>query len=165
MPGGRPSRRSGAKNSTQAISETTGIRVLSAIGAAVPVRLMKRDLVFVVERLAAMLDENRLAIVAKQHGIKKAKDSDSIEKLFAAFLRRAEESMLGRLTVELTIVLAAARSNAPSVLKDAAVAYKVDTEAIALKVKKEFAGKENAKAAKKPVAEPQSKAVKKAKAA
>ena len=62
----------------------TVIRVLAAIGAAVPVRLMKRDLLFVVERLAAMLDENRLAIVAKQHGIKKAKDSDSIEKLFVA---------------------------------------------------------------------------------
>jgi ParB family chromosome partitioning protein len=83
----------------EAISNTTGVRVLSAIGAAVPVRLMKRDLLFVVERLAAMLDENRLAIIAKQHGIKKAKDSDSIEKLFAAFLRRAEESVLGRLTV------------------------------------------------------------------
>ncbi|WP_158791632.1 ParB/RepB/Spo0J family partition protein [Granulicella sp. L60] len=134
----------------EAISNTTGIRVLSAIGAAVPVRLMKRDLLFVVERLAAMLDENRLAIVAKQHGIKKAKDSDSIEKLFAAFLRRAEESVLGRLTVELTIVLAAARSNAPSVLKEAATVYKVDTDAITAKVRKEFVDKEKAKAVKKP---------------
>jgi ParB family transcriptional regulator, chromosome partitioning protein len=134
----------------RAISETTGIRILSAIGAAVPVRLMKRDLLFVVERLAGMLDENRLAIVAKQHGIKKAKDSDSIEKLFAAFLRRAEESVLGRVTVELTIVLAAARSNAPSVLKDAATLYKVDTDAITAKVRKELADKEKAKASKKP---------------
>ncbi len=129
----------------RAISETTGVRVLAAIGAAVPVRLMKRDLLFVVERLAAMLDENRLAIVAKQHGVKKAKDSDSIEKLFAAFQRRAEESILGRLAVELTIVLAAARSNAPSVLKEAATVYKVNTDAIALKVKQEFAAKEKAK--------------------
>ncbi len=118
----------------QVISETTGLRVLSAIGVAVPVRLMKRDLLFVVERLVAMLDENRLVIVAKQHGIKKAKDSDSIGKLFAAFLRRAEESVLGRLAVELTVVLAAARSNAPSVLKDAATVYKVDTVAIAANV-------------------------------
>jgi len=133
----------------EAISNTTGIRVLSAIGAAVPVRLMKRDLLFVVERLAAMLDENRLAIVAKQHGIKKAKDSDSIEKLFAAFLRRAEESVLGRLMVELTIVLAAARSNAPTVLKDVAAVYKVDTDAIAAKVKQEFAAKDRLKKAPK----------------
>ena len=36
-----------------AIANTTGIRVLAAIAAAVPVRLMKRDLLFVVERLAA----------------------------------------------------------------------------------------------------------------
>ncbi len=125
------------------------IRVLAAIGAAIPVRLMKRDLLFVVERLAARLDEDRLAIVAKQHGIKKAKDSDSIEKLFAAFLRRAEESVLGRLTVELTIMLAAARSNAPTVLKDAAAVYKVDTDVIAAKVKQEFADKEKTKATKK----------------
>jgi ParB family chromosome partitioning protein len=136
----------------RAISETTGIRVLSAIGGAVPVRLMKRDLLFVVERLAAMLDENRLAIVAKQHGIRKANDNDSIGKLFAAFLRRAEESVLGRLMVELTIVLAAAHSNAPSVLKDAAAAYKVDTDAIAAKVKQEFAAKEKTRADKKPAA-------------
>jgi ParB family chromosome partitioning protein len=134
----------------EAISNTTGIRVLSAIGAAVPVRLMKRDLLFVVERLAAMLDENRLAIAAKQHGIRKAEDSDSIEKLFAAFLRRAEESMLGRLAVELTIVLASARSNAPSVLKEAATVYKVDTDAIALKVKQEFAAKEKSKKTHRP---------------
>jgi ParB family chromosome partitioning protein len=35
-----------------AIANTTGIRILAAITAAVPVRLMKRDLLFVVERLA-----------------------------------------------------------------------------------------------------------------
>src|ERR1700679_4206542 len=67
------------------------IRTLAAIVAAVPVRLMKRDLLFVVERLAASLDERRLEIVARQRGIKKAKDNDSIAKLFTAYLRRAEE--------------------------------------------------------------------------
>ena len=149
----------------QAISETTGIRVLSAIGAAVPVRLMKRDLLFVVERLATMLDENRLAIVARQHGIKKAKDNDSIGKLFAAFLRRAEESVLCRAMVELTIVFAASRGNAPQVLRDAAAVYKVDTDAIALKVKQEFAAKEKEKATLKPVTKAQPKVVKKTKAA
>jgi hypothetical protein len=121
------------------------IRVLAAIGSAVPVRLMKRDLQFVVERLAGMLDENRLAIVAKQHGIKKTKDNDSVAKLFAAYLRRVEESALGRIMVELTIVLAASRSNPPQMLKDAAAVYKVDIDAIASKVKQEFAAKEKAK--------------------
>jgi len=133
-----------------AIANTTGIRVLAAIGAAVPVRLMKRDLLFITERLAAMLDENRLAVIAKQHGIKKEKDSDSITKLFVAFLRRSEEGALGRVLVELIIVLAATHSNAPKVLSEAAAIYKVDTDAIAAKVKQEFAAKHKAKAQKKP---------------
>jgi ParB family chromosome partitioning protein len=99
----------------------------------------------VVEQLATLLDENRLAVVARQHGIKKATDSDSIGKLFAAYLRRAEESVLGSMLVELTIVLSAARSNGSQVLRDAASAYKVDTDVIALKVKQEFAAKVKAK--------------------
>ncbi len=51
----------------EASANTTGLRVLSAISAAVPVRLMKRDLLFVAERLANLLVEN-LAIhfVAKK---------------------------------------------------------------------------------------------------
>lgn len=136
----------------EAIANTTGVRVLAAITAAVPVRLMKRDLLFVVERLASLLEENRLAAVARQHGIKKAKDSDPIGKLFAAFLRRAEESTLGSVLVELTIVLAATRSSGVNVLRDAATVYKVNTDAIALKVKQEFAAKEKARGEKKPPA-------------
>jgi ParB family chromosome partitioning protein len=106
---------------------------------------MKRDLLFVVERLASLLDENRLAVVARQHGIKKAKDSDSIGKLFAAYLRRAEESALGGLLVEITILHATMRQNATQVLRDAATTYKVDVETIGLMVKQEFAMKEKAK--------------------
>lgn len=146
----------------QAIANTTGIRTLAAITAAVPVRLMKRDLLFVAERLASLLDENRLAIIAKQYGIRKAKDSDSLGKLFAAFLRRAEESVLGKVLVESTILYMASRHNPSQVLHDAAVIYKVDTDAIALKVRQEFAAKETPK---KTVAKTQPKAVKKAKAA
>jgi ParB family chromosome partitioning protein len=132
-----------------AIANTTGIRILAAITAAVPVRLMKRDLLFVVERLASLLDENRLVVVARQHGIRKAKDSDSIGKLFAAYLRRAEESALGGLLVEITILHAAMRQNATQVLRDAATAYKVDVDAIGLKVKQEFAAKDKVKKAAK----------------
>ncbi len=58
--------------------------------------------------------------VCLSHGIKKQNDKDSVAKLLGAFLRRSEESVLGRIMVELTIVLAAARSNAPVVLKEAA---------------------------------------------
>ncbi|MFZ0271205.1 MAG: ParB/RepB/Spo0J family partition protein [Acidobacteriaceae bacterium] len=135
----------------EAIANATGLRVLAVIGAAVPVRLMKRDLLFAAERLANLLDENRLIILAKQHGIRKAKDNDSIGKLFAAFLRRADESTLGRAVVEAVILLAASRSNASQILRDAATAYKVDTDAIAAKVKQEFASKEKAKTSTKPL--------------
>lgn len=100
----------------EAIANTAGIRVLTAIGEAVPVRLMKRDLLFVAERLAMLLDENSLAVIARQHGIRKSKDSDSIGKLFAALLSRTEESVLGRVVVELAILLVASRSNAAQVL-------------------------------------------------
>jgi len=153
----------------EAIANTTGIRVLAAIAAAVPVRLMKRDLLFVVERLAGLVDERRLEIVARQRGIKREKDSDSIGKLFAAYLRRAEESVLGSVLVELTILLTAARQQTAQVLNEAAALYKVDTDAIATKVKQEFAAKDKAKSAKKatpkPSAKQQAKAARKSAAA
>jgi hypothetical protein len=34
---------------------------------------MKRDLLFVADRLTSLLDENRLAILTRQHGVKKVK--------------------------------------------------------------------------------------------
>jgi ParB family chromosome partitioning protein len=142
----------------EAIANATGLRVLSAIGNAVPVRLMKRDLLFVAERMANLLDENRAAILAKQHGIKKAKENDSIGKLFTAFLRRADESTLGRAVVETVVLLSASRGNASQVLRDAAVAYKVDTDAIVSNVKRELAEKEKARTAKKAAPKPPAKA-------
>jgi ParB family chromosome partitioning protein len=67
--------------------------------------------------------------------------------------------------VELTILLTSAHQQTTQVLKDAATLYKVDTDAIATKVKQEFAAKDNAKAAKKaapkPPAKQQAKAAKK----
>ncbi len=75
---------------------------------------------------------------------------------FVAFLRRTDENTLGRIVVESAILLAASRANASQVLRDAATAYKVDTDAIAAKVKQEFATKDKVKAEKKPV--PQSSA-------
>lgn len=133
----------------EAIANTIGIRTLTAIAAAVPVRLMKRDLLFVAERLASMVDERRLEIVARLHDVKRGKDSDSIPKLFGAYLRRAEESQLGSALVELIILLTTARQQTTEVLKDAAAFYKVDTDAISARVKQEFAAKEKAKAANK----------------
>ena len=89
-----------------------------------------------------------------------------------AYVRKAEEGKLGQLLVE-TVILYAARTQSETgkALKDAAQLYKVDTDAIAQKVKAEFAAKEKAQAAKKTAAKAQPKpaarptAAKKAKAA
>jgi ParB family chromosome partitioning protein len=146
----------------EAVANATGLRVLAAIGNAVPVRLMKRDLLFVAERMVNLLDENRAAILAKQHGIKKAKENDSIAKLFAAFLRCADESTLGRAVVEAVVLLTASRGNAAHVLREAAEVYKVDVAAITATIKTEFAAKEKTKAAKKAAPRPPAKAPAKA---
>ena len=129
---------------------TTGIRVLSAIGAAVSARLLKRDLQFLLNQIVPLLDEWRLQTLARQYGIRKDRETDAVGKLFAAFVRRADEGTLSRLLVEAAILLAAARTNPTTVLRDAALIYKVDTDAIALKVKQEFAAKEKAKKASNP---------------
>jgi ParB family chromosome partitioning protein len=142
----------------EAIANATGLRVLSAISAAVPVRLMKRDLMFLAERMVNLLDENRAAILAKRYGIKKTKENESIGRLFTSFLRRADESTLGRAVVEAVVLLTASRGNASHVLRDAAEFYKVDVAAITTTIKQEFAAKEKAKAAKTATPKPPAKA-------
>ena len=129
----------------EAIASTTGLRAFSAIGAAVPVRLLKRDLLFVVEKLLSTMDERNVETLARQHGIRQKRDDGGIKKALAAFLRRADESTLSRALVESTVLIAVSRGNASAVLKDAAAAYKVDTDAIARKVRQEFAAKDKAK--------------------
>ena len=147
----------------EAIAQTTGMRVLKAIGDAVPVRLMKRDLLFLAERLTAMLDERRLSVLIRQHGIGKPKDDAAPAKLLAAFLPKAEESKLGRILVETAILLSMHnQTDAAKILRDAAHAYKVDVDAISATVKQEFAAKENIKGNKKPASKPASKPTKKA---
>jgi len=133
----------------QAIANATGLRVLSAIAAAVPVRLLKRDLFFVLERLVGILDEPRIETLARQHGIRQKRDEGGITKTLLSFMRRADKGTLSRLMVEATVLLAASRQNGTSVLKDAAALYKVDTEAIGQKVKQEFAAKAKSKTASK----------------
>jgi ParB family chromosome partitioning protein len=56
------------------------------------------------------------------------------------------------LLVEITVLQAAIRQNAAQVLRGASAAYKVDADAVSLKVKQEFATKEKAKQAPKPAA-------------
>jgi len=142
----------------QAVANTTGLRVLSAIGSAVPVRLLKRDLLFIIERLVHVMDENRIETLARQHGIRQKRDDGGMAKTFASFVRRADEGTLSRLLVEASILLAASRGNPSSILKDAASAYKVDAEAIATKVRQEFTAKEKARKTAQPAAKSSKKA-------
>jgi ParB family chromosome partitioning protein len=66
----------------QAIANTTGIRVLKAIGDAVPVRLMKRDLLFVLMQTFPLLNERQLQTLARQHGIRKDREADARQAVF-----------------------------------------------------------------------------------
>jgi ParB family chromosome partitioning protein len=145
----------------QALANATGMRVLQTIAAAVPVRLMKRDLLFIAEQMLPLLDDKRQEMVARNRGIK-PKDGESAPKLLTAFVRKADESALGRLIVETAILLSArTQSDGGKVLRAAAQVYKVDTDAIALKVKQEFAAKEKARSQKRIEPKSAAKALKK----
>ena len=72
----------------QAIASTTGLRVLAAVSAAVPARLLKRDLLFILEKLVNVMDENRVEMLARQHGIRQKRDDGGIGKTLTAFVLR-----------------------------------------------------------------------------
>jgi ParB family chromosome partitioning protein len=117
------------------------------------------------------LDERRLAIIFRLHGIGKANgNGEAPAKLLASFLRKADESTLGRVLVAITVLQTAHSSNeSAKTLREAAEFYKVDVAAITTKVKQEFAAKDRAQATRKTTGkanptQPQSTA-KKAKAA
>lgn len=147
----------------EALAQATGLRVLRAIGDAVPVRLMKRDLLFVAQRLIAMLDEQRISILIRQHGIGKSKDDEAPAKLLAAFLSKIEESKLSRIVIETVILLSMHnQTDASKTLRETAQVYKVDVDAIASKVKQEFAAKQKPTSTKKAAPKPQPRSAKKA---
>jgi ParB family chromosome partitioning protein len=149
------------RRKVEALANATGMRVLQTIAAAVPVRLMKRDLLFIAEQMLPLLDDKRQEMVARSRGIR-AKEGESAPKLLTAFVRKADESALGRLIVE-TVILLSARTQADGgkVLRAAAQAYKVDSDSVALKVKQEFAAKEKARSQKRIEPKPAAKALKK----
>jgi ParB family transcriptional regulator, chromosome partitioning protein len=128
----------------EAIAQATGLRVLKATSDAVPVRLMKRDLLFVTERLAAALDERRLAIIFRLHGIGKANGAGRRTGQAARVLSsQGRREHLGRVLVAITVLQSAHSSNeSAKALREAAEFYKVDVAAITAKVKQEFAAKE-----------------------
>jgi len=125
---------------------------------------MKRDLLFVTERLAAALDERRIPILLRLHSIGKANGTaDAPAKLFASFLRKADEGTLGWVLVEVAVLQSAhSPTESAKALHEAAEFYKVDVAAITSKVKQEFAAKDKAKETKKGAPKPATKTAKKA---
>ena len=121
---------------------------------------MKRDLLFMAENLLSLLDELRLLTVARNRGIR-LNEGQSVGKLLSAFIRKADEGELNRLTIEIVILLAArSQSDGGKVLKAAAQTYNVNTDAIALKVKQEFTARDKAKPPQKIQVKPAVKAKK-----
>jgi ParB family chromosome partitioning protein len=110
-----------------------------------------------------MLDERKLAVLIRQHGMGKPKDREAPAKLLAAFLPKAEESKLGRILVESVILLSMHnQADAAKILCDAAHAYKVDVDAISTQVKQKSVAKEKAKASRKATPKSAPKPAKKA---
>jgi ParB family transcriptional regulator, chromosome partitioning protein len=52
-----------------------------------------------------MVDERRISVLIRQHGIGKPKEGEAPAKTFAAFLPKTEESKLCRILVEMVILL------------------------------------------------------------
>jgi ParB family transcriptional regulator, chromosome partitioning protein len=89
----------------------------------------------------------------------KAKDGESVAKLLSTFVRKTDEGTIGKLIIEAVILLSAkSHSDGGKVLRAAAQAYGVDSDAVALRVKQEFAAKEKARKAAKPEPKPAAKA-------
>ena len=79
--------------------------------------------------------------------------SDPAQAASSGSQKNAPGSAGGYLLVETVILLSASKqADGGKVLRAAAQAYKVDTDAIALKVKHDFAAKEKAKVERKPQA-------------
>lgn len=82
--------------------------------------------------------------------LEEGEEGDAPTKLLTAFIRKADETALGRLLVETAILLAlVSQQEAAKALRDAAEQYKVIVEVIASAVKQEFAAKAKAKVGKR----------------
>jgi ParB family chromosome partitioning protein len=118
---------------------------------------MKRDLLFIAEQLLPLLDEKRLEMAARNRSIK-VKEGGPVAKLLTGFVRKGDEGTIGKLIVE-AVILLSTRSQADrgKTLRSAALVYGIDTDAVALKVKREFAAKEKARKALKSEPKPKAK--------
>jgi ParB family chromosome partitioning protein len=65
---------------------------------------VKQDLFFILEKLTSSINQNRPAMLARQHGIGQKRDAGGEAKTFAAFVRRPDDEALSRLLVETAIL-------------------------------------------------------------
>jgi ParB family chromosome partitioning protein len=111
---------------------------------------MKRDLLFLAERIITMIDHSKQSILIRENGMGKPKQGESPTKLIAAFLPKAEENRLGRILVEAALLLTIRSPvDAERIFREAARVYRIDVDTIATKVKQEFAANQRVKTDKK----------------
>jgi ParB family chromosome partitioning protein len=121
-----------------AIARMSGMKVLEAISASVPGKIMAHDLVFLSELLISGLDLRHLKVLIRLHGIKTTRDAATPPKMLANSIQKMEESELMRLLVECAILIAARTETMTAmVLQDAAQYYGVDVRAICEKVRRQ----------------------------
>ena len=126
------------------LANAIGLRALSAITSAVPPRLTRRDLLFIVERLLMLCDEGRAAVIAHNRGLQRAHSAESFRQCLLRYARTARKSELGQLLIEVVILhFAALQNETGTAFRDAVLFYKVDVAAIAQEVKAEFAANGN----------------------
>jgi ParB family chromosome partitioning protein len=77
----------------EALANATGMRVLQTIVAAVPVRLMKRDLLFIAEQMLPLLDEKRVEMIARNRGIRA---KEPVRSALARLLRVSKEVQMSQ---------------------------------------------------------------------
>jgi ParB family chromosome partitioning protein len=100
----------------------------------------------------------RLFSLAARNRSIKAKEGESVGKLLTAFVRKADEGTIGKLIIEVVILLSArTQTDGGKTLRSAAQVYGIDTDAVTPKVKQEFAAKEKAREATKPDPKPTAK--------
>jgi ParB family chromosome partitioning protein len=137
----------------QAIAHAAGIRTLEAIGQAIPVRLLKRELLYVASMLAATLDFECVKIIMKVHRLTPKKEEDTLLKTLQVYLRTSSEGALSRFIMEMSILHRVhSAPNGNRILTEAAKEYGINTDAVLAKVKQEFAAKAKAKSEAKPAA-------------
>jgi hypothetical protein len=93
---------------------------------------MKRELLFIATTMVSKLDEPRLEVVAKLHHLGPSKEDDPLTKTVLGYLCGIPEGMLGRLIVEMTILLrVSSGQDSNRVLDEAAKEYNISVDFIA----------------------------------